>query len=95
MLEKVKIALRIEHDFLDNDIIDTISSARAEMIRSGILEEKTMDEEDSLITNAIKTFCLYVYSESKTAEGYLKSWNYQLDCLRKSSGYMKEGGSDV
>lgn len=96
MLDKVKIALRISHNYLDSDIVDTISTARAELIRSGVLEEKANDDEDSLIASAIKTYCLFVYSSDNTrVEGYRKSWEYQLECLRKSIGYMKESDSDV
>ena len=96
MLEKVKLALRISHNYLDEDISDTISIARAELIRSGVLEEKANDDEDSLIVSAIKTYCLFVYSSDNTrVEGYRASWEYQLECLRKTSGYMKERGSDV
>lgn len=91
MLEKVKNALRIGHAFLDDDIRDTITCARAEMIRSGVLEEKANDEEDSLIISAIKTYCLYAYSSDNTRiQGYRQSWEYQLENLRKSKGYMKE-----
>ena len=96
MLDKVKLALRISHNYLDDDIADTISTARAEMIRSGILEEKADDDNDSLIVAAIKTYCLYVYSsDNARIEGYRLSWEYQLECLRKTQGYMKEGGFGV
>ena len=92
MLGRIKVALRITHDFLDDDINDTISSARAEMIRSGVLEEKANDDGDMLIVSAIKTYCLSVYcSDTQKADGYRKSWEYQLECLRKSIGYTKEG----
>lgn len=91
MLNKVKLALRISHEFLDSDIQDTIDSARAEMVRSGIVKNKAYSEEDTLILNAIKTYCLANYcSDEKKADGYRTSWEYQLECLRKSIGYMKE-----
>lgn len=96
MLEKIKVALRIGHNYLDDDIQDSINSARAEMIRSGISVEKANDEEDSLIISAIKTYCLYIYSsDTARVEGFRTSWEYQLECLRKSDGYMKERDSDV
>lgn len=97
MLEKVKLALRINHGKLDSDIEDTIEAARAEMVRAGISQKKTTDSEDKLITQAIKTYCKWQHSnDQKLAEGYEKSWLYQLDNLRKSSGYRaKEGELDV
>lgn len=96
MLEKVKLALRISHNLLDSDIEDTIKSARAEMIRSGISESKANDEEDSLIISAIKTYCLFVYSsDNSRVEGFRQSWEYQLENLRKSLGYMREDDLNV
>lgn len=96
MLDKVKLALRISHEFLDDDITDTILAARAEMVRSGVLEEKANDDTDPLITSAIKTYCLAVYTSDNTkADGYRNSWEYQLECLRKSTGYMEEGEDSV
>lgn len=85
MLEKVKKALRISHDYLNEDIEDTINTARAELIRSGV--DKAIAEGDSDLTQmAIKTYCQFVYAEDqKLKDGYEKSWMYQLDALRKST----------
>lgn len=85
MLEKVKLALRISHTYLDQDILDTISVARQEMIRAGVSEEVANSDND-MVENAIKTFCLYTYcNDSKFTEGYFNSWIFQLDNLRKST----------
>lgn len=94
MLEKVKMALRISHDLLDSDIKDTISTARAEMIRSGIADNIANSDLD-IIQMAIKTYCLYIYaSDTKMTEGYFKSWQYQLDNIRKSTIEV-EASADV
>lgn len=91
MLEKVKLALRISHNLLDSDIESTIDTARAELIRSGVSEEKA-NSEDVLIESAIKTYCLFVYTnDDKRAQGFFESWQYQLDNLRKSNEYNTEG----
>lgn len=90
MLEKVKMALRISHNLLDSDINDTISTARSEMIRSGIAENIANSDID-IIQMAIKTYCLYIYaSDTKLTEGYFKSWQYQLDNIRKSTIILPE-----
>ena len=92
MLEKVKLALRISHNLLDSDIQGTIDIARAELIRSGVSEEKA-NGNDVLVESAIKTYCLFVYTnDDKRAQGFFESWQYQLDNLRKSSEYSE--GSD-
>lgn len=85
MLSKVKTALRITHTFLDSDIEDTIAQARSEMERAGV-STKLAQGDDILVEGAIKTFCLYKYAEdTKLADGYFTSWEYQLDNIRKSS----------
>lgn len=85
MLEKVKIALRINHTLLDSDIEDTINTARAEMLRSGVSEEIANSSLD-VVEMAIKTYCLFVYAnDTKMVDGYFNSWQYQLDNLRKST----------
>lgn len=85
MLEKVKIALRITHTYLDSEILETIETARAEMVRAGV--DLTVANSDlPLVENAIKTFCLYRFSnDQKMNDGFFKSWEYQLDNIRKSS----------
>lgn len=88
MLEKVKLALRISHSYLDSDIESTISTARAEMIRSGVSESVAYSDAD-VVEMAIKTYCLFVYAnDTKMSEGYFKSWQYQLDNIRKSSNIV-------
>lgn len=85
MLEKVKLALRISHNYLDSDIYDTINTARAEMIRAGVAENIANSSAD-VVEMAIKTYCLFVYAnDTKMSEGYFNSWQYQLDNIRKST----------
>lgn len=84
LLEKVKVALRINHDYLNTDINDTIATARQEMIRAGVDSEVANGDSD-LVVMAIKTYCLFVYATEKAKEGFWNSWEYQLDCIRKSN----------
>lgn len=85
MLAKVKLALRISHNLLDSDINDTISTARAEMIRSGVSADVANSNLD-VVQMAIKTYCLYVYAnDTKMQDGYFKSWEFQLENIRKST----------
>lgn len=96
MLAKIKLALRISHTALDSDILDTIKAARAEMIRAGVPEDIANSETNDLIVQAIKTYALYVYAnDTKLADGYFNSWQYQLDNIRKSSFDTSEEEDDV
>ena len=90
MLEKMKIALRIKTDFFDEEIQSVIGAARAEMVRAGVLPEKANADDDDLITSAIRSYVLAKYStDTKMTEGYWQAFTYQLDCLRRSTGYMR------
>lgn len=85
MLAKVKLALRISHNLLDSDIQDTISTARAELIRAGVAED-VANSDLGLVQMAIKTYCLYIYAnDTKMQDGYFKSWESQLENIRKST----------
>lgn len=84
ILEKVKLALRISHNLLDNEIADVIASARQELKRAGVSETKA-EGSDEIVETAIKTYALAYYSSDvKDSERYNESFKYQCDCLRKS-----------
>lgn len=85
MLDRVKLALRISHNRLDSDIEDTMEAARAEMVRSGVSYDVAHGSH-TLIETAVKTYCQAIYAnDEKRAEGFMESWQYQLDNIRKSS----------
>ena len=87
ILEKVKAKLRITHTKLDDDITDTIAASKKEMERAGIIPTAIV-ESDILILDAIEVYCLYKYAkDEQTKDGFFLSWQYQLDCLRKSKNY--------
>lgn len=83
ILEKVKLALRISHSELDDEIEDVITSARQEMTRAG-MESDIAESSMELVETAIKTYALAYYAPVKEAEKYTESFRYQLDQLRKS-----------
>ena len=86
-LENVKTALRISHNKLDSDILETIAAAKAEMVRAGIIAG-AVDYDDPTIVEAIKTYCKYSYApDVGIRDGYFTSWQYQLDCIRKTASY--------
>jgi uncharacterized phage protein (predicted DNA packaging) len=89
IFDKVKLALRISHNLLDDEINDVISSARQEMIRAGVaaevVNEATGETTNELVETAIKTYALEYYTRDvKEADRYAISFQYQLDNLRKT-----------
>jgi len=83
--DDVKLALRIQTNLLNDEIDDTIEEAGAELIRSGVPSE-VVSAQGSLIRRAIITYCQMRLANDKTmTEGYQRSFEYQQDCLRKST----------
>lgn len=85
MLNSIKLALRINHNKLDDEINDTINAARAEMVRAGVSDEVAYSDA-YLTKQCIKTYALMNFCNDKNmAERYEKSFEYQLENIRKSS----------
>ncbi len=95
MLDTVKMALRISHISLDNEITRLIAVARLELIRVGILEAMANSEDDGLINQAIVTYCLSKMSDGTKSEKYEESFVLLTDELRKSSGYFEAAIEEV
>ncbi len=92
--QKVKLALRISHTMLDDEISDVIKSARLEMIRAGV-SQTVAEGSSELVETAIKTYALAYFCGNLTdAEKYTESFKYQLDNIRKSDN-VGGGGEDV
>ena len=91
MLEKVKLFLGITHNALDSELNEEIMAARAELIRLGVSTQKASQDNDPLITSAVKQYVASVRAKDETkSAGHMDSFKYQADCLRKSSGYKSE-----
>lgn len=95
LIDDVKLALRIQTNLLNTEITNTIAEAGAELIRSGVSSEVITADPGPLVRRAIITYCQMRLGNDKTmTEGFEKSFKYQQDCLRKSSGFMTEDDDD-
>lgn len=74
---------------LDSEFERHIRTARAEMIRSGVSDVLANSSHD-LIEDAIISFCLMKMGPSEHYERNKESWEYQLDCIRKSKITVNE-----
>lgn len=84
--DTVKTALRLgaaAGEALSPEIDRNIETARAELIRAGVPKE-VAESGQILIDNAIVTFCLMNLGSQSLYERYRESWEYQVDCIRKS-----------
>lgn len=94
VLGKVKLALRISHDKLDEDIESDIDACLADLSACGIISPQVADP---LIFNAVKLFLRSSYTDD-TAKGaeYLKRYNALKSCLMMAEGYgWKEESADA
>ena len=86
VLDDVKTAMRIRHEALDDLLTKQIATARAEMVRAGVPEDVANDDDNMCVADAIITFCQMRNADTVTElEQYSTSWQYQLDCIRKST----------
>ena len=84
-LEKIKLAIRISHSKLDEDIQADIDACLADLRVCGIVHA---EESDPLIFNAIKLWCRSLYTDD-TGKG--AEWQRRYDalkaCLMNAEGY--------
>lgn len=87
VIEQIKTAKRIRHSGLDSEISRLVKTARANMKRAGVCEEKA-NSDDDLVIEAIVAFALARLAETpEIQDKYEESYRIQVDELRKSEGY--------
>lgn len=91
-LEKIKLAIRISHSKLDEDVQADIDACLADLRLCGVIYA---DESDPLILNAIKLWCRSLYTDdpAKGAE-YLRRYESLKSCLMTAEGYGWEAAAD-
>ena len=91
-LNKVKLALRISHNKLDEDIKADIDACLMDLEVCGVEFAQT---SDPLIFNAIKLWCRSLYTDdpAKGAE-YLKRYESLKATLMMAEGYGREAVED-
>jgi uncharacterized phage protein (predicted DNA packaging) len=91
MLAEVKIALRISHNALDEEILDQIEEARQDLILSGVSVSKASDNNDPLIKRAIKTYAkAQAATDNETAARFQKSFDMLKNHLTLAGDYTGE-----
>ncbi len=95
LIDDIKQALRIRNAALDNEVIDIIESARADLILSGILKSKTeediIDGLDVLIKRAIILYTKANFGlDNSDSEKYQKAYDSLKTHLALSQEYTVE-----
>lgn len=91
-LTKIKLALRISHTKLDEDIQADIDACLADLEVCGV---SYAQETDPLIYNAVKLWCRALYTDdpAKGAE-YQQRYEKLKACLMMAEGYGREAETD-
>ena len=88
MLEKVKLALRIKSNKLDEEITDLIEACKIDLSLSGV---KRIKDTDPLIQQAIKLYCKANFGlDNKDSEKYQKSYDMLKISLSLCGDYNVE-----
>ena len=88
MLERVKLALRIKSDKLDDEIADLIESCKVDLSLIGV---RKIEDTDPLIQQAIKLYCKANFGlDNKDSEKYQKSYNMLKISLSLCGDYNVE-----
>lgn len=68
LFEKIKQRVRLRTSALDGEVLDLIDECKADLMLSGVLEEKIGDD-DPLILRAVSTYCrAYYETDNNKAE---------------------------
>ena len=81
MVEKVKLALRITTDALDDEITDTVAAALADLGLAGV---SNLDTEDPLIIRAVVTFARMNLGSAEEYDRLKRSYDEQKAQLRRA-----------
>ena len=95
MLAAVKLAMRpaIKTSAYDSEIWDLIDAAKADLALVGI----TVDEDDPLIRQAVKTYCRLHFGNPEDPERLRAAYNEQKAQLMHATGYTdwRDGDGDA
>lgn len=87
MLDKVKLGLRITTDSFDSELNDLIAAAELDLGLAGVLN---IDETDTLIIQAVMTYCKMNFGDPDNYDRLKKSYDEQKAQLSTSTTYNTE-----
>lgn len=88
MLDKVKMALRIKTDALDEELVDLIEAAKADLGIAGVVLPGTLD---AICTRAVITYCKMSFGLPEDYDRLKKSYDEQKAQLVSATGYTDWG----
>lgn len=84
MLEDIKLALRITHDKIDNDLEQMEKTVKSDLLRAGAKPEVIVDE-NPLVRRIIIIYCKRELTSSvEKRDRFHQAYEQMLDEIRKS-----------
>ena len=90
LLDEVKLSLRVTTEAFDEEIKGLIEAAKKDLEIAGI----NVRDGDSLINQAIKTYCRINFGNYEKAELLQRSYDSLKVRLQVAKDYRKRGGQD-
>lgn len=91
LLEKVRLATRVNSTALDSDLEDLISAGLADLALAGV---DPVDATDALTVRAVVTYVKYHF-DGCTEAALKAAYDEQKAQLRTATGYTNWGGDTV
>lgn len=95
MLELVKMALRITTDAFDDELNQLISSAVIDLGFGGMVDTITVQNADSVVKQAIITYCKMNFGLPEDYDRLKKSYDEQKAQLGTATNYTDWGADNV
>lgn len=87
MLEKIKLALRIATDVLDDEIQNDIDACMKDLERVGIVN---IDQDDATIIRLAELYCKSALNFEDKGENYERAYRYMRDGISLFDEYNQE-----
>lgn len=87
VLTAVKLAMAITSDAYDDELTDLIGAAEEDLNSNGIKATDLIAEGNSLVLQAIKTYCRVHFQSPADYDKLLASYEQQKGHMRMSTGY--------
>lgn len=91
MLEKVKMALRINTTALDNELENLIAAALLDLGIAGVLPSTLSEDADAIVTQAVITYCKMNFGLPEDYDRLKRSYDEQKAQLTTATGYTNWG----
>lgn len=88
-LEVLRLALRMNNEALDEEILSTRDAALLDLGTAGVAS----GEGDALVDQAVKLYARWQFDFCGQGERYRQAYEALKACLSLVDGYREEGGS--